>query len=288
MLHKNLHSFILSYSWVAQSAEAFLGKIFACSYSIAGCNVISGNPADHLVHRHTHRVVRGSLFVCGRPDGRLTALTTLEASTCLAVNQASSIQSIGGTCESITIGHNMSELPLSYKHVSLPTLRPQFLCEKLLDESDQTVPGASHMMLSATGTLKAGPATFSESCQSDTSNKSNSGRGGKSLRSFSILRKSSSIPDDEMSSSKHRSSGSLLGKLNLTSYMTSCMLFLSLTFLNLVIGAYSNMEKAAKSKESKVGIHGIHNIDSIIKEMIKERRGVDRFVEIFNTIGEWL
>ena len=64
--------------------------------------------------------------------------------------------------------------------------------------------------------------------------------------------------------------------------------FLSLTFLNLVIGAYSNMEKAAKSKESKVGIHGIHNIDSIIKEMIKERRGVDRFVEIFNTIGEWL
>ena len=48
------------------------------------------------------------------------------------------------------------------------------------------------------------------------------------------------------------------------------------------------MEKAAKSKESKVGIHGIHNIDSIIKEMIKERRGVDRFVEIFNTIGEWL
>ena len=214
MLHKNLHSFILSYSWVAQSAEAFLGKIFACSYSIAGCNVISGNPADHLVHRHTHRVVRGSLFVCGRPDGRLTALTTLEASTCLAVNQASSIQSIGGTCESITIGHNMSELPLSYKHVSLPTLRPQFLCEKLLDESDQTVPGASQMMLSATGTLK-GPATFSESGQSDTSNKSNSGRGGKSFRSF--IRKSSSIPDDEMSSSKHRSSGSLLGELNLTS-----------------------------------------------------------------------
>ena len=201
---------------MAQSAEAFLGKIFACSYSIAGCNVISGNPADHLVHRHTHRVVRGSLFVCGRPDGRLTALTTLEASTCLAVNQASSIQSIGGTCESITIGHNMSELPLSYKHVSLPTLRPQFLCEKLLDESDQTVPGASQMMLSATGTLKAGPATFSESGQSDTSNKSNSGRGGKSFRSFR-RKSSSSIPDDEMSSSKHRSSGSLLGELNLTS-----------------------------------------------------------------------
>ena len=64
--------------WVAQSAEQFLSKIFACSYSIAGLNVLSGNPADHLVHRHTHRVVRGSLLVCGRPDGRLPALTSLE------------------------------------------------------------------------------------------------------------------------------------------------------------------------------------------------------------------
>ncbi|KAI2497270.1 hypothetical protein MHU86_17234 [Fragilaria crotonensis] len=34
--------------WVAQCAEAFLSKIFACSYSIAGLNVLSGNPADHL------------------------------------------------------------------------------------------------------------------------------------------------------------------------------------------------------------------------------------------------
>ena len=122
--------------WVAQSAEAFLSKIFACSYSIAGLNVLSGNPADHLVHRHTHRVVRGSLLICGRPDGRLTALASLEASTCLAVNQASSIQSLGGTCESITIGHNAFELPLSYKGICLETHRPKFLCEKLLDDTD--------------------------------------------------------------------------------------------------------------------------------------------------------
>ena len=137
--------------WVAQAAEAFLSKIFACSYSIAGLNVLSGNPADHLVHRHTHRVVRGSLLICGRPDGRLPALTSLEgvyiaqrifllllhrctshqfylttsfhpyppASTCLSVNQASSIQSLGGTCESITIGHNKSKLPLSHKAIYL-------------------------------------------------------------------------------------------------------------------------------------------------------------------------
>lgn len=105
--------------WVAQSAEAFLSKIFACSYSIAGLNVLSGNPADHLVHRHTHRVVRGTLLVCGRPDGRLPALTSLEASTCLSINQASSIQSMGGTCESITIGHNKSKLPLSKRAIYL-------------------------------------------------------------------------------------------------------------------------------------------------------------------------
>jgi hypothetical protein len=39
--------------WVSQAADAFLSKIFACSYSIAGLNVLSGNPTDHLVHRHT-------------------------------------------------------------------------------------------------------------------------------------------------------------------------------------------------------------------------------------------
>jgi hypothetical protein len=78
--------------WVAQATEAFLSKLFASSYSIAGLNVLSGNPADHLVHRHTHRVVRGTLLVCGRPDGRLSALTTLEQSIFLSINQASSIE----------------------------------------------------------------------------------------------------------------------------------------------------------------------------------------------------
>lgn len=99
-------------------------------------NVLSGNPADHLVHRMTHRVVRGSLLICGRPDGRLPALTSLEASTCLSVNQASSIQSIGGTCESITIGHNKSKLPLSHKAIYLKSHRPLFLSEKVLDDID--------------------------------------------------------------------------------------------------------------------------------------------------------
>eukprot|EP00546_Thalassionema_frauenfeldii_P018867 CAMPEP_0178900374 /NCGR_PEP_ID=MMETSP0786-20121207/3439_1 /TAXON_ID=186022 /ORGANISM="Thalassionema frauenfeldii, Strain CCMP 1798" /LENGTH=1338 /DNA_ID=CAMNT_0020571373 /DNA_START=537 /DNA_END=4554 /DNA_ORIENTATION=+ len=128
--------------WVAQAAEAFLSKLFACSYSIAGLNVLSGNPADHLVHRHTHRVVRGTLVICGRPDGRLSALSTAEAAVCLSVTQASSIQSLGGTCESITIGHNNFKLPLTQNAIFLKRKRPLFLCERILlehDVSEETV-----------------------------------------------------------------------------------------------------------------------------------------------------
>jgi hypothetical protein len=121
--------------WVAQSAEAFLSKIFACSYAIAGVNVWSGNPADHLVHRMTHRVVRGGLVAVGRPDGRLSALTSLENSICLSVNQASSIASLGTGCESLTIGHNPSALNLCKHSIFLPGKRPEFLCERLLRET---------------------------------------------------------------------------------------------------------------------------------------------------------
>jgi hypothetical protein len=122
--------------WVAQAGEAFLSKIFACSYSIAGISVHSGNPSDHLVHRMTHRVVRGALLVCGRPDGRLSALASAESAVCLSVNQASSIQSLGGTCESITIGHNPFQLPLTSKGIFLKRKRPLFLCERMLVEAD--------------------------------------------------------------------------------------------------------------------------------------------------------
>jgi EF-hand domain pair len=88
------------------------------------------------VHRHTHRVVRGTLLVCGRPDGRLSALATAEAAACLSVNQASSIQSLGGTCESITIGHNPFQLPLTSRGIFLKRKRPLFLCERILVEND--------------------------------------------------------------------------------------------------------------------------------------------------------
>lgn len=78
-------------------------------------------------------------MVCGRPDGRLSALTSLEATVCLSVNQASSIQSLGSTCESVTIGHNPYKLPLSFRGIFLNSHRPNFLCETMLNVPDRPV-----------------------------------------------------------------------------------------------------------------------------------------------------
>ena len=129
--------------WVAQSIESFASKLFSLSYSIAGCTFMSANPCDHLVHRHTHRVVRGSLLAVGRPDGRVNALTTAEASCALSVSQASSIQNYGVRCESITLGHNLFPLPLAAGHLVLPTVRPPFLSEVIRELDGEVTPGSS-------------------------------------------------------------------------------------------------------------------------------------------------
>ena len=139
--------------WVAQCAEAFLSKLFACSYSIAGLNVHSANPSDHLVHRYTHRVTRGTLLICGRPDGRLMALTSAESSVLLSVSQASSIQSFGGRCESVTIGHNPFDNPLCYKTIFLERFRPLFLCERVLDMTASPAPNIPQERISGLSKL---------------------------------------------------------------------------------------------------------------------------------------
>ena len=123
--------------WVAQSLEAFTSKLFALSYSVATLGVSSGNPLDHLVHRHTHRVVRGGLLAVGRPDGRLNGLASAEATCNLSVSQASSIQNWGVTLESFTLGHNPTKLGLSASAVFLPRARKLFLCEYVLEKGEQ-------------------------------------------------------------------------------------------------------------------------------------------------------
>lgn len=54
----------------------------------------------------------------------------------LSINQASSIQSLGSTCESVTIGHNPFKLPLTARGIFLKRNRPLFLCEHLLGEGE--------------------------------------------------------------------------------------------------------------------------------------------------------
>ena len=120
--------------YVAQTLEAFASKLFALTYSITALSVYSGNPTDHMVHRHTHRVVRGTLLAVGRPDGRLNALTSAANTVCLSANQASSIQNYGVTAETLTIGHHPFKLPLSAEAIFLPTGRKLFVCEAELQE----------------------------------------------------------------------------------------------------------------------------------------------------------
>lgn len=222
--------------WVAQSADAFLSKIFACSYSIAGIGVQNGNPTDHLVHRHTHRVVRGSLFICGRPDGRLTALTTLEASTCLAINQASSIQSLQGTCESITIGHNKTKLPLSKKAIFLERNRPRFLCEKILRDIDQK----ADFRRGSTDSTDPPPLQSNTKRSGSMAAMAQSTMKRVSSMGAMTLLPGNSIPLDV---SAHRSSSALLG-----AYMTM------------------NNEKKKKSQTFGQGEGIMHVINDMIKE----------------------
>ena len=155
--------------WVAQCADAFLSKLFAVTYNVTAITVFSGNPADHLVHRFTHRVYRGVLLACGRPDGRLSALTAAENSVCLAVNQAASIRFVQTTCEAVTLGHNPSPLSLAKHSVFLPGGRKQYLCERLLKERE---PGLKECSSGALAEKYAHlmTSTMSDACRASASN----------------------------------------------------------------------------------------------------------------------
>ena len=64
-----------------------------------------------------------------------------------------------------------------------------------------------------------------------------------------------------------------------------CILVVAHTWRHLsATGAYSNMEKETKKKASKVGVHGVHHLDTVIEDMIQERRGSDEAAELFRSI----
>jgi len=268
--------------WVAQSAEAFLSKIFAVSYSIAGVNVLSGNPCDHLVHRHTHRVVRGALAIFGRPDGRLSALSTAEASVCLSVSQASSIQSLGGTCESVTIGHNPSKLDLSKSGIFLNRHRPLFLCEQLLVENDlQDATNAPDDDSTAeTNTSGKRASLFGKLKNMNSKRLSfsalnlsrHSGWGSRHGRNSSMGNSRHGSDHSVGSNSRHGAKGNILGNVETKGRSAAALL-----------GAYLNIEdnnSAETSGEDKNSVAGV------VAEEISRRKWSSQVRSVFETLDE--
>ena len=139
LLHRMGHRTIVigDVPWVSQCVEAFTSKLFAVTYSATAITCFSGNPADHFVHRYTHRVVRGVLLAFGRPDGRLIDLTSLDQSVGLSLAQASYIRSLGTSAESVTIGHNPNKFQQTFAAVFLPSLRKPYLCELAVRDIDK-------------------------------------------------------------------------------------------------------------------------------------------------------
>ena len=184
------------------------------------------------------------MFVCGRPDGRLSALTSLEASTCLSVNQASSIQSLGGTCESITIGHNKSKLPLSHRAIYLKSHRPLFLCEKVLDDID----AQEDLVRQRKEKLKVEMAR-------------------RKSRGISISRAATSL----MATTKSMAGDGGFLELSLSRSRQAKVARSSASLL----GAYVNLEKDARKKRTQndaaqLAEHVFNIIDTMVKESVFE------------------
>ena len=116
--------------YVHQLLESYVSKLFAESYSIASVDVHGANAVDHLVHRFTHRVVRGLLVAVGRPDGRLFALTKAESWVLMALQQCKSIVHLMSPPEILTVGHNpYVNSSVIDTHLVLERRRPKFFCE---------------------------------------------------------------------------------------------------------------------------------------------------------------
>lgn len=129
--------------YVHQLLESYISKLFSLSYSIASLDVHGANAMDHLVHRFTHRVYRGTLIAVGRTDGRLFSQSKGESWILMAMQQCKAIMHLGSGPEIISVGHNpyRNNNVLS-NHITLNTVRPPFLCEKLseLDKLQTTEP----------------------------------------------------------------------------------------------------------------------------------------------------
>ncbi len=97
--------------YVHQFLESYASKLFSMSYAIASLDVHGASPGDHMLHRFGHRVVRGTLMLLGRPDGRLREQKDKEPSVLMTGKQAKGVRNHGVGAEIFTIGHNPSKNP---------------------------------------------------------------------------------------------------------------------------------------------------------------------------------
>ncbi|MGL5034630.1 MAG: hypothetical protein ACRC6M_12610, partial [Microcystaceae cyanobacterium] len=94
-------------SWVQQTLRNYVSKLFSLSYGIATLEVHSANPQDHMVHKFSHRVVRGTLLFFGCPDGRCSQKQKYEENAVLmTVKQAMGIQHLQTGPEVVAVGSN--------------------------------------------------------------------------------------------------------------------------------------------------------------------------------------
>ena len=171
------------------------------------------------------------------------------------MNQASSIQSLGGTCESITIGHNNSKLPLSHKAIFLKSYRPLFLSEKILDNIDAQA--AANKKINRDSKEQKKSSSLLSYASRTASFLMDSMKSGSS-RDFLDL--SQSLRHSVRKAKTKRSSASLLG-------------------------AYANLERDARNTQKKdASVKAGEQMSTIIASMVKERQGVENTRRVFNEI----
>lgn len=225
------------------------------------------------MHRHTHRVVRGTLAIFGRPDGRLSALSTAEASVCLSVNQASSIQSWGGTCESITIGHNPFKLDLTINGIFLKRHRPLFFCERLLVETDanqeQSI-DARRTSVRRTSTVQEENASLERPLEWRTS----------ALKSVRHLFSRSDSGDQSLNRSFHRGIDCSVSLARPKGRSAPALLG---AYLNIDENSSQHLEVEKQSEESNL-VEEMLSVEDVVAEAISGRKWSSKLRHLFQTM----
>ena len=89
------------------SSQGVIGELFSLSYGIASLEVHGSNPQNHLLHAFGHRVVRGTLFWLGVPDGRSSQQQrAAENAAIMTGKQANGIKNFNTGAEIIALGRN--------------------------------------------------------------------------------------------------------------------------------------------------------------------------------------